>query len=1059
MGQYQPSDGVLGLNSGTQNLTLVCGNNWDTQICGLNHYNSGQQDEQLPILELRVNFHFIGPVDDYFIPLGQNDWSDNNGDTQARLARNAANSVLDDLIHNQIYVEAHQLDWEYIGDSRMRVVIYTEEDETSDQHNGVWYHPNIAAYNSFINNAPYGNKVINVRVVDTSPDACSMRGATPCGGNSVTINNWWSALQNWDTCVADEGFWNAGRILVHELLHQGNLCHSYKLDNECALDGLNGTSNPEGDLDPFWECSGAYGTDVDDSGISCGLSDPDATPCTSWVTGSSWNIMTEGVQKSCLSRCQWTVAMRSFLQNSHEWTNVCEVEEEPLVISSNTTWNTLQIIKNREVIIESGVELEINSCQVRMPAGGVIRVKRGAKLDMSASTITNLCRGERWGGIYVEGNPTKPHPTVNGNQAIDDAGIVSISNCTLTNGSHAIVTHKYQENWNSQYYGGLVDCLNTYFIDNKKGIAFYKHDKQDNSRIRGCTFEASGNTDFPATQGVSVWSCRNIEFSDNTFRNLDYGILPYNSKIRVLNGNTFTNLTVGIDIYSTHPNASEDIIGNIDTGTGNSFSDNGHHIQINAGAGGGGFSIIRHNNFVNASLPSIILDGEQTLSVIENDFSDDIFAFLSRNTTQGVVGFECNNVNSAVGFFAQGNNDNLVFSANDFDTGSADTYIESYGGNLGSVFIRQGKKSNESDDFSASNFFNHNNSSALDIVTLGETVPFFYINPTESPSEYTPEVLDNNYFLDPLDKEADECGDIAIGSMIGEPPYDVVKLDDIRQIEALAKLEKEAYPNDAEKERYYAEAARAKEKVLTWLVKEAIDNSEYASAENYLSVETDKRHKKSLYGVKVVKGDYVEADAYLQTIPEEDAIDTEFKMLQDINLQWLQNGTPPGVLLENSIVQNPNASGNGRGFYLTDAQNTFLTDVAFSESPNRSTARALLAIIKGERFTNPVDITKYEEYVEEVRERNKSHFTQKFGVFPNPTDKLLFVKLFDKSITAENVNIEIFDMSGQLLLYQETDGEFSKTRLNVETLNAGLYFLRVKDSNNILHQEKVVILN
>ncbi len=1064
--QYQPCEGSNGQNSGPLNLTLNCGDARDTPICDLNHYNSGTQAEKLPIVEFRVNFHFVGTPNGNFEPLGPNNWSSSNGDTQAQLAIQEANSGrLFDLQPNQIYPEPENLYRNYLGDSRMRVALYTEPDEISDTHNGVWYHANITDYNSFIlNNSPYGNKVVNVIVMDF-PDslglysACSMRGATPCGGavRRVSLDNWYAAIQNNNNnsgCTSNEGAWTAGRILVHELLHNANLCHSYKLNNECAQESL----NPDGDLDPYRECKGIGSTDADPS-ANCGLSDPRPQPCSSWASNRSDNIMTEGVQLSSLSRCQWTVATRSLWQNAHPWTNVCDVDETPLIISSNTTWNTLKLIQNREVIVESGAELNIQSCQIRMPKSGVIRVKRGAKLNMSSSTITNLCRGERWGGIYVEGNPNKPQPTINGTQAIDDAGIVSISNSTLTNGSHTIVTNRYQENWNSEYYGGLVDCLNTFFIDNKKGIAFYRHKESNNSRIRGCTFEHSGNNTFSANGGVSVWDCSDIEFSDNTFRNMEYGILPYNSKIKVLHGNTFNNLTVGIDIYSTHPNASEDIIGNLENGLGNSFSDNGHHIQINAG-NDGGFSIIRYNDFNGASLPSIILDGDQMMSIIENSFDEDIFAFLSRQTNKGIVTFECNTVNGAYGIMSQGTNDNLIFNANIFNTNNADCFVEGYFGTPGSVFSTQGyNEENNPDNYSASNLFQNANTFSLDIVTSGSTVPFFYVNPTLSPTEYTPEVLDNNYILNPLDDVKSECEDIALGHIVGKPPYDEIKLNDIRQIENTAKAEAEANPNDPAKLKFHEETLRAKEKVLDWMVKNAVGNQQYAAAENYLSPEVEVRHKKSLYGVKVMSGNYAEAGSYLQTIPEENPDVTEFKMLQEINLSWLESDVPPGALLENGAVQNGNMAGNERGFYLSEAQNTFLNNVAFSGSANRSTARALLAIIKDERYTNPLDISVYDEITDEVRSRNNAVFTEKFGVYPNPTGGLLYVKLIDANVKAEDVSIELYDLSGQPVLIRRTEGTFVKARLNVAALTSGIYFLKVKNENNIFHQEKVVIFN
>lgn len=80
----------------------------------------------------------------------------------------------------------------------------------------------------------------------------------------------------------------------------------------------------------------------------------------------------------------------------------------------------------------------------------------------------------------------------------------------------------------------------------------------------------------------------------------------------------------------------------------------------------------------------------------------------------------------------------------------------------------------------------------------------------------------------------------------------------------------------------------------------------------------------------------------------------------------------------------------------------------------------------------------------------KTAMGQEISVYPNPNNGVLFI---DGLTGAEKV--QLFDMTGRLIL--EQNAQANHQSLNVETLNTGIYFLKVITNNGEVYDHKIMI--
>jgi hypothetical protein len=203
----------------------------------------------------------------------------------------------------------------------------------------------------------------------------------------------------------------------------------------------------------------------------------------------------------------------------------CIRSDNPLIISSNTTWNSY-IRLDRDIIIDPGVTLTIESgARVCMPTDSKIIVPRGAKLIVDGGTVTNGCSGF-WKGIEVWGSSDEHQfADVNGDY---EQGYLELKNgATIENAYNAVTLWK-PDDWNSM--GGIIIASDALFKNNRRSVEFMSYQNTDPS-----TGEPVGNVssfteceftvddDYFATSEfayhISMWEVDGIKIRGCDFNN------------------------------------------------------------------------------------------------------------------------------------------------------------------------------------------------------------------------------------------------------------------------------------------------------------------------------------------------------------------------------------------------------------------------------------------------------------------------------------------------------------------------------------------------------------
>jgi hypothetical protein len=142
-------------------------------------------------------------------------------------------------------------------------------------------------------------------------------------------------------------------------------------------------------------------------------------------------------------------------------------------LTGTTTWNSNKKIRGT-IVVSSGAYLIINnganiefadSRQTDIPTALII--EPGGKVIVNNATLTSLsnCPNSVWDGIRVHGDPTK-------NQApFTNQGCLSLTKATVKN---ARIGVKLAAN-NNQHSGGIVQALNSTFLNNWKCVEFIKY--------------------------------------------------------------------------------------------------------------------------------------------------------------------------------------------------------------------------------------------------------------------------------------------------------------------------------------------------------------------------------------------------------------------------------------------------------------------------------------------------------------------------------------------------------------------------------------------------------
>ncbi len=230
-------------------------------------------------------------------------------------------------------------------------------------------------------------------------------------------------------------------------------------------------------------------------------------------TGIRLNYVSNTLRLACFGRGIWEASLP------------CVYYNDPLIISSNTTWNTHKRL-DRDIEIQSGATLTLDAlARVNMPEDAKIIVKPGAKLIVNGATVSNSCDGF-WHGIEVQGvSSASQYPDASGNYS---QGYLEIKNeATIENANNAVTLWK-QYDWNSM--GGIVKATEANFINNRRSVEFMSYQNFDPntgqpagnlSSFEECIFEVSD--DYISLEEfayhISMWEVDGVQIKGCSFIN------------------------------------------------------------------------------------------------------------------------------------------------------------------------------------------------------------------------------------------------------------------------------------------------------------------------------------------------------------------------------------------------------------------------------------------------------------------------------------------------------------------------------------------------------------
>jgi|GEM_PF-844998 len=720
--------------------------------------------------------------------------------------------------------------------------------------------------------------------------------------------------------------------------------------------------------------------------------------------------------------------------------NPCEEPYTITHITTNTLYDTDMNMPG-DIFVHSGAELLIEA-KIGMRQGTRILVERNARLVIdNGGVVTKGCDAPDWSGIQVLGNNQKIQPEHNATLSdADQAGIVWIDNGTVEWARTGVTAGG---GYGTEFWGGLVWTNNATFFNNRKDVEFMSYKFTTNkSRFFNTTFSESPLGDpFVNTEGVTIWETDDIEFHGCTFSNKDItGIRTYDAGVRILDGCNFFINETGVSSYATYPMANKIYIGS-GTGTENFFFNNKYHVNASLATGlfsqysTGRFSLDVINNFFYGGDYGVIVDGPSNFRVAGNSFGLIPIGNWAANTgfnnifNQNLIGCNSYDQSSNISILAIGENKQMQFLGNDFVgalAGARDFVLANsfFPGNNGAIMAMQGNPF-----VPAGNCFS-DPGVEVDIQTWGITDYFtYYFESGEPSANCDPEPLNLGNYGKVGNGDGIFIVDCAKFGGLPSGEQDPKSEDlDVKRLQLQALIP--SILTNANAQVQYYQVLAEKEAILKHLVSGALKEKDFATAETLLAGEGGKAAQWAIFGLRMDRQDYIGAAQLLGQMPVVDVIDAQFRDIQLINLQRLQNPM---------------------GFELSATQEAYLNSVADGYSPIRGYARGILGLLKDRvYFPDEYDIA-------EERNRQIEHFaTETLKVYPVPASDQLVV-VWPTLPERADAQLQVFDLLGRSYLNASLGTKETTRTLHVANLPEGVYFLIVSDKGKVVHRAKFTV--
>lgn len=206
------------------------------------------------------------------------------------------------------------------------------------------------------------------------------------------------------------------------------------------------------------------------------------------------------------------------------------------VAAGTTIWDTPKKISN-DIHVPSGAVLKINNTTVNMGKDIKVVVEPGGRLEVNNSTLTNSC-GYTWWGIEVWGKSTLA-------QNYTNQGVLLLNGATIEHAEEAVQVAK---TGSVAFNGGIVQAVNTSFLNNKRSVAYLKYDFPNSGFFKNCDFRTDNNYRHSLTlmTHFSMHAVSGIQILGSTFEttnNWPYsgrvsGITAIDAKFKVSQYNT-----------------------------------------------------------------------------------------------------------------------------------------------------------------------------------------------------------------------------------------------------------------------------------------------------------------------------------------------------------------------------------------------------------------------------------------------------------------------------------------------------------------------------------------
>jgi hypothetical protein len=238
------------------------------------------------------------------------------------------------------------------------------------------------------------------------------------------------------------------------------------------------------------------------------------------VTDMEMNYCANKLRISTFGRGIWETKLYT---EADQWNIPYTTEVE---ITSDTTWSRSRYLTGN-IRIKNNAKLTIENTDsiqtiIGMPRNGTITIEPGADLIVDGAKITNGCDECMWYGIIVQGDKTVAQPY---------AGSVYHGVVTLKNG--AVLEHARNAvnlfdaiEGDPDKTGGIINATESYFINNKRSIAFSDYPYDDKSIIKDCKFyidsEYKGHKlEYPFGAHITMWLVNGVDITGCDFYNWD----------------------------------------------------------------------------------------------------------------------------------------------------------------------------------------------------------------------------------------------------------------------------------------------------------------------------------------------------------------------------------------------------------------------------------------------------------------------------------------------------------------------------------------------------------